>query len=84
MVVPAVSRVTVPAATALVPRFFTVTVKLTLAPLAGLSGLVAIPVTWRSGPGLCSTTSGSAPARLLLLSSCSTTVLSGSTTAETA
>lgn len=83
VVVPAVSRVTVPAETPVVPRFSTATVKLTAEPTAGLAGLVVIPVTRRSGPGLWPTTSFTEAVRLLLLLSCSATVSVGSTTAET-
>lgn len=76
-------RVTVEELTAVVPRLFTDTVKVTAAPTAGLDGLEEMPVTWRSGPGLWATTSFEAAVRLLLLLSCSTTVSVGSTTAET-
>lgn len=49
---PTVSRVTEPALTALVPRLWTFAVKATFAPTAGFAGLVVMPVTCRSGPGL--------------------------------
>ena len=83
VVLPAARRVTVPAATALVPRLSTVTVKETCAPTAGAAGLGVIAVTVRSGPGLCPTTSFEDAVRLLFVSSCSTTVPAGSTTADT-
>lgn len=83
VVVPAVRRVTVPAATVLVPRLLTVAVKETSAPTAGAAGLGVIAVTVRSGPGAWPTTSLEEPVRLLLVSSCSTTDPAGSTTADT-
>lgn len=83
VVEPTVSRVTVPALTALVPRLCTATVKVTVAPTAGLAGVEEMERTSRSGPGLWPTTSGEAVVRLLLVSSDSTTVSVGSTSAET-
>ncbi len=82
-VVPAERRVTVPAGTVAVPRFWTATVKETAAPTAGADGLAEMPVTFRSGPGLWVTVSFVAAVRLLLPLSCSATVSVGSTTAET-
>lgn len=80
---PTVSRVTEPAATALVPRLWTFTVNVTTEPTAGLAGFEVISVTSRSGPGLWPTVSLPAAVRLLLSLSCSTTVSRGSTTADT-
>ena len=78
-----VSRVTEPAGAGEVPRLCTETVNDTCAPTAGEAGLVRMPVTSRSGPGLCVTVSRSVAVRLLFVSSGSATVSVGSATAET-
>lgn len=78
-----VSRVTEPAGAGEVPRLCTETVNDTEAPTAGAAGLVLMPVTSRSGPGLCATVSFWEAVRLLLVSSSSGTVSVGSTTADT-
>ncbi len=78
-----VSRVTEPAGAGEVPRLCTETVKDTGVPTAGVAGAVRMPVTSRSGPGLCATVSRSVAVRLLLVSSSSGTVSVGSATADT-
>jgi hypothetical protein len=83
VVPPTVTRVTDVTPEAVVPRLFTATLKLTLAPAAGLGGLAVMLRTCRSGPGAWATTIGVAAVNVLLLSLCSMTVLVGSTVAET-
>ncbi len=69
---------------AVVPRLWTETVKLTAEPTAGLAGLEVTPVISRSGPGAWETWSWVEAVKVLLVSFCSKTVLSGSTVAATA
>ena len=80
---PATTRVTDPAATGWLPRLRTWTENVTTEPTDGLAGFEDTETTSRSGPGASPTTSFAGAVNALSVSSCSTTVFAGSTTAPT-